>query len=291
MTYRHLPTNPGVPKYAFGASLSEADPLSTDRLYLALYPEPEHADVVGSARPARAEVLRPGSTNLFAGLRFINGYTPIMGAGIGRELRMKTHGEVPPEIGRGLFEPGTGFDRKLLEIGVDGLIVAQNYPAAVQPPAQEWTAVFSSPHGTVYHRRGGPLPPVVALGAGRPAVPPVIENSRLQVVVDVSSVPGPSASGEVRPVLNFRRPYFPGYEASLDGAPLAVGAQDGLTPAVQLPPGPHRRLVLRYRPRAAVWGAGVAGLTLVAWLLAAVRLYRADRKSLGAARSAIRTSG
>ena len=277
VTYRHLPTNPGVPKYAFGASLSEADPLSTDRLYLALYPEPEHADVAGIARPARAEVLRPGSTNLFAGLRFVNGYTPIMGPGIGRELRMKTHGEIPPEVGRGLFDPGSGFDRKLLEIGVDGLIVARNYPAEVRPPAGEWTVVFSSPHGTVYHRRGDPLPPVVDLGAME-SPPPVIENSRLQVVVDVSSV-----TGQFRPVLNFRRPYFPGYEASLDGAPLPVGAQDGLTPAVQLPPGRHRRLVLRYRPRAVVWGAEVAGLALVAWLCAAVSLYRAGRRCRAAA--------
>ena len=173
-----------------------------------------------------------------------------------------------------LFDPGSGSDRKLLEVGVDGLIVARNYPADVHPPAEEWTAVFSSPHGTVYHRRGDPLPPVVVLGAAESTPPPVIENSRLQVVVDVSSVPDSSPGGEVRPVLNFHRPYFPGYEASLDGAPLAVGAQDGLTPAVRLPPGPHRRLVLRYRPRAVVWGAGVAGLALVAWLLGAARLYQ-----------------
>ena len=270
-TYRLLPTNPGVPRYAFDASLSQPAPLSADRLYLGLYPEPEHCDVVDIAPPDRAALLRPGSTNLFAGLRFVNGYSPIMGAGVGRELQMRTHGEVPPEVARDLFTR----ERVLLYlIGVDGLVIARNYPLSIHPPADEWTAVFSSCEGTVYHRRSGPVPPVVLWDVGRTAgpltQPTVTENSRLQVVVDVSSLPD-GASG-----LYFHRPYFPGYEAFLDGLPLPVQPLGSLIPSVALPPGHHQRLVLRYRPAAVVWGAGLAGITLATLLLAACWLGRAD---------------
>ena len=265
-TYRLLPTNPGVPRYAFDASLSQPAPLSPDRLYLGLYPEPEHYDVLGIAPPDRAALLRPGSTNLFAGLRFVNGYSPIMGAGIGRELDLKTHGEVPPEVARNLFTR----EKTLLELaGVDGLIVARNYPLKIHPPTDEWTPVFSSHEGTIYHRRDGPLPPVVPWGRGS-SQPTVLENSRLQVVVDVSSLPEDVGG------LYFHRPYFPGYEASLDGLPLPVQPLGSLIPSVALPPGHHHRLVLRYRPAAVVWGAGLAGITLAACLLAACWLGRAD---------------
>ena len=195
VTYRQLPTNPGVPRYAFDALLSQPAPLSTDRLYLGLYPEPEHYDVVDIAPPARAALLRPGSTSLFAGLRFINGYSPIMGPGIGRELQMRTHGEIPPEVGRQLFASDSPFGFDLTLVGVDGLIVAKNYPGQVAPPADEWTAVFSSREGTVYHRNEPPYPPVTAwalAAANEDQVmlesPPVFENSRQTVGVDVSSL-------------------------------------------------------------------------------------------------------
>ena len=270
-TYRLLPTNPGVPRYAFDAALSQTAPLSPDRLYLGLYPEPEHYDVVDIAPPDRAALLRPGSTNLFAGLRFVNGYSPIMGAGVGRELQMRTHGEIPPEVARDLFTR----EKTLLGLtGVDGLIVARNYPLQIHPPEEEWTPVFSSREGTVYYRRDGPLPPVVPWSggstAGRVFQPTVLENSRLRVVVDVSSLPDDVGG------LYFHRPYFPGYEASLDGQSLPVQPFGSLIPSVALPPGHHQRLVLRYRPAAVVWGAGLAGIALAALLLAACWLGRAD---------------
>ena len=271
IAYWHLPTNPGVPKYVFNETLSQAAPLSTDRLYLSFYLPPERFYAFGKAPQGGGTVVRPGSTNLFAGLRFVNGYSPIMGAGIGRELNMQTHGEIPPEDARDLFTR----EKVLLELtGVDGLIVAKNYPPNIRPPADEWTAVFSSPEGTVYHRRGGPLPPVVCWGegsaAGRSLRPTVLENSRLQVVVDVSSLPD-DAGG-----LDFHRPYFPGYQAFLDGQPLPVQPLGSLIPSVALPPGHHHRLVLRYRPAAVRWGAGLAGITLAALLLAACWLGRTD---------------
>ena len=276
VAYHHLPTNPGVPRYAFNASLSQPAPLSTDRLYLGLYPEPEHYDVVDIASPDRAALLRPGSTNLFAGLHFINGYSPIMGPGIGRELQMRTHGEIPPEVGGHLLEPSNWLNWELWVVGINGLVIAKNYPVEVRPPAMEWTPVFSSSEGTVYHRDDNTLDDLLPRVAARrvhpscPVVRPrVIEDSRLQVVVDVSSLPS-----DFPVAVNFRRPYFPGYKASLDGASLAVSPLGGLIPSVELPPGHHQRLILRYRPAAVVWGAALTGITFAALLLAALWLGR-----------------
>ena len=74
----------------------------------------------------------------------------------------------------------------------------------------------------------------------------------------------PRGGGTTPVVVSFRRPYLPGYHATLDGKALTVDSLDGLMPAVTLPPGGHGKLVLWYRPRAVTWGAGLAasGLAL-----------------------------
>ena len=127
------------------------------------------------------------------------------------------------------------------------------------PPADEWEEVFSSPEGTVYHRRGGALPDVQGSG---PVQLGHIEDSRLDTSVEVEVAAGGEPAS-----LAFRRPYFPGYEASLDGRSLPVGSYQGLRPTVSLPPGSHGRVTLRYRPRAVVWGAALAALSLLGMVI------------------------
>ena len=45
------------------------------------------------------QTLRAGSTSMWAGLRFINGYSPIRPAGIAREFETSIHGEINPDVG------------------------------------------------------------------------------------------------------------------------------------------------------------------------------------------------
>ena len=155
----------------------------------------------------------------------------------------------------------------LARLGVDGIVVASDLPFHDGPEAKaEWEEVFRSNEGTVYNRRGGPMPDVTTWKSREPGAPEdlavvdldVRENSRNRVAVLVYA-------SHDRPVLvAFRRPYFPGYRATLDGREVPVGSYRGLLPTVELPAGElGGKLVLAYRPRALVAGAAIAAVTLL----------------------------
>ncbi len=266
--YGHMYTNAGVPIYGFGPGLAQTAPLSPDRLYLSLYREPFHHYWAYQTGPDFGAVLRPGSTGMFAGIHTINGYSPIMPAGVGRLLGMETHGSISEDVGRRLLRDKAGADGGLARLGVDGLLIAHDFSLEdAHPPADEWEQVFDSAEGAVYHRRGGPLPPVrvEAVVSYRAPVPlkadiHIISDSRLETSLDLDVPP----DGRITQVV-FRRPYFPGYEATFNGASLPVVAgYDGTMPEVYLDNGRHGRLTLRYRPAAVVWGSVVAATGLLA---------------------------
>ena len=71
------------------------------------------------------QTLRPGSTSMWAGLRFINGYSPIRAAGVAREFATSIHGEINPDVGSHLLNHQAGRDGELALMGVDGIVVAQ----------------------------------------------------------------------------------------------------------------------------------------------------------------------
>ena len=206
--YRHMYTNAGVPIYGFGPSITRTAPLSPDRLYLSLYRVPFHHYWAYQTGPDFGAVVRPGSTGMFAGVHTINGYSPIMPAGVGRLWNMETHGSIPEDVGRGLLRDESGPDGLLARLGVDGVLIAHDFPLeGAVLPASEWEQVFASAEGTVYHRRGGPLPPVYAKtfinnpeSGSPPAEVHLLENSRLAVTVDVTVPPACDA------IVYFRRP-------------------------------------------------------------------------------------
>lgn len=268
VAYTLLPTNPRVPRYPFTENLDDPAPLSRERLYLAFTDAPYLQYHGPDIKPGFGAALRLGSTAMFGGLHFINGYSPIRPGGVAQTFKLETHGQIEyPYLEEFLTADVTGHDGLLARLGVDGLVVASDLPFRDGPEARaEWEEVFRSDEGTVYHRHGGPMPDVTTWKSREPGAPEdlatvdldVRENSRNRVVV---SVP---ASLD-RPVLiAFRRPYYPGYRATLDGREIPVGSYRGLLPTVELPAGEvGGKLILVYRPRSLAVGALIAALTVV----------------------------
>ena len=155
-TYLCIPTNCGVPRYNFSQELLKPAPLDPQRLYLSVYPWAELTYCTANKPQPVGQTLRPGSTSMWAGLRFINGYSPIRAAGVAREFATSIHGEINPEVGSYLLNHQAGRDGELALMGVDGIVVAQEVDITPQP-ASEWELVVSTDEGNVFHRRSAPF--------------------------------------------------------------------------------------------------------------------------------------
>lgn len=269
-TYIYIPTNCGVPKYNFSQELLKPTPLDPARLYLSIYPWAELTYCAANKPQPVGEVLRPGSTPMWAGLHFINGYSPIRPAGAARDFATSIHGEINPSVGSYLLINQAGKDGQLELLGVDGIVVARELDITPQP-ASEWEPVLTTDEGRVFHRRGAPLARVRSITSidSRPgeqftaATVSRITDSRNRVEADVD-VP----RGDRPAVLTFSRPYFRGYEARLGDRKVAVASYRGLFPIVELPAGAHGRLALIYRPAWLIWGSVAAAACAFVILLA-----------------------
>src|SRR5216110_2225637 len=155
-TYIYIPTNCGVPTYNFSQQLLKTVPLDPARLYLSIYPWAELTYCIANKPQPVGEVLRPGSTPMWAGLHFINGYSPIRAAGVARKFGTSIHGEISPEVGEYLFNHQAGEVGELTSIGVDGIVVAREVDITPHP-SSDWEQVVSTDEGRVFHRRGAPL--------------------------------------------------------------------------------------------------------------------------------------
>jgi hypothetical protein len=268
-TYLCIPPNCGVPKYNLSQELLKPSPLDPRRLYLSIYPLAEFTYRVEKKPQPVGQIVRPGSTSMWAGLHFINGYSPIRPAGVAREFYAAIHGEIDPGMGMYLLNNQAGPDGELARLGVDGIVVARELDIAPQP-ASEWQLVVSTDEGRVFHRRGAPFAGVRSVVSidSRPneqfvaATISRINDSRNRVELDVD-VP----SGDRPALLTFSRPYFRGYEARLGNQKLAVTSYRGLLPIVEVPAGSNGRLTLTYRPYWLKWGSAAAIACVLALLL------------------------
>jgi hypothetical protein len=259
-TYLCIPPNCGVPKYNLSQDLTKPAPLDPKRLYLSVYPPAEFNYRVEFKPAPVGRVIRPGSTSMWAGLRFVNGYSPILAAGVAREFKFSIHGELDPDIARRLLEEQGGPDGELARLGVDGIIVASEVGLEPQP-VSEWRLAVVTAEGRVFYRKGAPFPVARSITSIRsrpneefvPAAISRIEDSRNRVELEVD-VP----NGDQPALLSFSRPYFRGYEARLGDKKLLVDVHRGLFPVVQLPAGSHGRFVLSYRPGWLVYGGGLS---------------------------------
>jgi hypothetical protein len=273
-TYLCIPPNCGVPKFNLSQKLLEPAPLDPQRLYLSIYPWAEQTYWVEKKPQPVGQIVRPGSTSMWAGLHFINGYSPIRPAGVAREFYATIHGEIDPATGMYLLNDQAGADGELERIGVDGIVVAREADIFPQP-ASEWDLIASTDEGRVFHRRGAPFARVRSVTSidSRPneqfvaATISRINDSRNRVELDVD-VP----SGDRSALLIFSRPYFRGYKAWLGNKRLAVTSYRGLFPIVEIPAKTHGRLTLVYRPSWLILGgrgAVACAIVVILGLLAA----------------------
>jgi hypothetical protein len=276
-TYIFIPTNCGVPRYNFSQQLLKPAPLDPTRLYLSVYPWAELTYCVAYKPQPVGQILRPGSTPMWAGLHFINGYSPIRAAGVAREFATSIHGEINPSIGSYLLSNQAGEGGELALLGVDGIVVARELEITPQPTS-EWQAVLTTDEGRVFHRRGPPFARVRSITsidsrAGEQfatATVSQINDSRNRVEADVD-VPNSDRPA----LLTFSKPYFHGYEARLGSRKLAVTSYRGLFPIVEVPPGAHGRLALIYRPAWLILGTATAAGCVLVILLAFLLRNRA----------------
>jgi hypothetical protein len=261
-TYLCLSTNCGVPRYNFTQDLLKPAPLDPARLYLSVYPWAELTYAVVNKPQPVGQTLRPGSTSMWAGLHFINGYSPIRPAGVAREFATSIHGEINPDVGTNLLKYQSGKDGELALLGVDGIVVAHEVDLAPEP-SSEWEEVVTTDEGRVFHRRSSPFPRVRSVPSidtrpneqfGLVAISN-ISDLRNSVEADVEV-----RNGDQPALLIFSRPYFRGYKARVGNQTLSVTTYRGLFPIVEVPVGAHGRLVLAYRPAWLTWGGSAAVL-------------------------------
>jgi hypothetical protein len=279
-TYLCIPPNCGVPKYNLAQELTQPAPLDPQRLYLSVYPAPEHAYRLEAHPEPLGTTVRPGSTSMWGGVRLINGYSPIRPSGVAREFAFAIHGEIRPDVANALLERESGADGILARIGVDGIIVANEVAMNPQPDT-EWELAVTTKEGRVFHRRE-PFPVVRSVTAldSRPneqfATTEIsrIENRRNRLEADVKVPAGVNPA-----VLTFSRPFFSGYRARIGDQELRVDSYRGLIPTIDIPAGTTGRLTMVYRPAWLVRGGSVSILCLGIVAVSGVLAISGKRRS------------
>jgi hypothetical protein len=265
--FLRVPPNLAVPVFPFDESFLKAAPLDRDRLHMSLYLE---QDLPSARLPpgSLGQAFRPGNSALLAGIRMINGYSPIHPRGIGTMLPFETHGQLFPEAVRWVFAEGQGPGDVLATIGVDALVVSRHAARLGTLSDAEWERVWSGDEGDVYHRRGvaGRSAAIVTRDtpADRPTARlPLLADGRHRATIDLPV----AAAGRF---VVFPRPWYAGWQATLDGRPLATTAYANVAIAATIPPNAAGRLEIVYRPLGFTIGLPIAIVAALLTLLIAV---------------------
>jgi hypothetical protein len=266
--FLRVPPNLAVPVFPFDESFIAAAPLDCDRLHMSLYVE---EDLPTSRLPpgSLGQAFRPGNSAMLAGVRMINGYSPIHPRGIGTMLPFETHGQMFPEAVRWVFAEGAGPGDVLATIGVDALVVSKHAARLGSLPEAEWEHVWSGDEADVYHRRSlaGRSAAILSRDASTEHSPPrtpLLIDARHRAEVDLSDAETPR-------LVVFPRPWFAGWKATLDGRRLATTAYRNVAIAAVAPPNASGRLAITYRPAGFTIGLPIALVAGLVTLLVALR--------------------
>lgn len=302
LTFATFSRRSEVPVWPYGERLLAAGVLDPSRHYLAMYDfDSTLAEDVHrrASRGIRSE-MRPGNIPMLAGVEFVNGYSPLGLAALRNVFDVDVHGPMNPERAEVFLRYETGQNELLHQLGIDGLIVPQ---AMARRHAQTlsrngWTPRAALGNSLVLHRERIVSPvfrAAVAVRIGQEqAAYAAIFNRRTPQLPVVLYTPGDGkpqryARRDLRiaeegrngtrvvyedkgPVtlLVFRRPWLPGWRATVDGRPVPVLRANMVMPAVEVPPdGMEVRLV--YRPTSLVVGLAIAALSFAAVVVVSLR--------------------
>jgi hypothetical protein len=253
--FLRVPPNLAVPVFPFDESFLAAAPLDRDRLHMSLYLE---EDLPTSKLPpgSLGQAFRPGNSALLAGIRMINGYSPIHPRGISTMLPFETHGQMFPEAVRWVFAEGAGAGDVLATIGVDALVVSKHAARLGRLPEAEWEKLWSGTEADVYHRRGisGRSAAVLSPDAAAEQSPrraPLVTDTRHRAAIDLAAAAAPR-------LVVFPRPWYAGWQATLDGRPLATIAYKNVAIAAAVPADAAGRVAIAYRPAGFTLGIPIA---------------------------------
>ena len=269
--FLRVPPNLAVPVFPFDESFLEAAPLDRDRLHMSLYVE-EDLPTARLEPGSLGRAFRPGNSAMLAGIKMINGYSPIHPRGIGTMLPFETHGQMFPEAVRWVFAEGAAPGGVLATIGVDALVVSKQAARMGRLRDDEWEQVWSGDEADVYHRRnaaGGSATIVTADAATArdPQRVPLVIDGRNRAAIELS------AAAAERMVV-FPRPWYAGWQATLDGRPLPTAAYKNVAIAAAVPADTAGRLEIVYRPPGFTLGLPIALVAAVVTLLTAAAARR-----------------
>ena len=302
MTFLSFSHRTDVPVWRYDdAQLLAPAPLDPSRRYLAMYDLGAviAPDENGHLRRGVHPELRPGNLPMMAGLEFVNAYSPMGLAALKDLLHLGAHGPMPAEHADSILRYETGPQQLLHQMGVDGLIVpealAQRYGAALSRIG--WRPVMKLANCVVYHREERLPEPLFAAARAVKAADNMQayaaiftrETPQLPVVLLTPGMSGQERYGRraiglieegrnhtsfvvqgkgPKALVVFRRPWMPGWRATIDGKPLPVLRAHLIMPAVEIPPDAEGRVMLVYRPRSLVIGGilAIAAIVIVAAL-------------------------
>ena len=293
-----------TPRWEYDQALLSPGPFDPTRRYLAMY----DLDVI--ARQDQWDrysigtnvELRPGNIPMFAGVEFINGYSPLGLTAMINVFMADTHGPIDVERAEMLLARESGRNQLLHHLGVDGLVVPEPLVRKHAPllARNGWRPVARVGPCIVLHReqplreplffaalafkardeqqayaamfgRRTPHLPVVLLvpGAGRG------ERYGQREIADVEEGRNHTSfvvrGGGPKALVVFRRPWLPGWRATIDGRPLPVLRAHMIMPAVEIPANAAGEVRLVYRPRALFRGGALAALALLILGVGAMR--------------------
>jgi hypothetical protein len=290
LPWRFFTSQDSTLQWALDQRMLETGPLEKDRLYFGILFAQR-----GPSDPDDGPVRRFGNTPLYAGVKFVNGYSPMPKDIHGKILHYewKASGFILPENVAYLVPKETGPDGLLQLLGVDGIVLAKEYVRFTPDlEKQGWKVVWKTPLEAVLHRPGPKLPVVRSI----PEIRHVRDSAEIiSGITERGNTPAPAfvladknhAAGTAtrcEPVkvsdiqesrlqvqchienpsskregfVVFSRAWYPGYQATLDGKPLDACAVNSIQAGVAIPPGAKGELVLRYDPPLLRYGIWIA---------------------------------
>jgi hypothetical protein len=290
-----------VPSWRYDETLLSPRVLDPARRYLAMYDMDSTLaeDAHGRASRGIRSEMRPGNIPMLAGVEFVNGYSPLGLAALRNVFDVDVHGPMNPQRAEIFLRYETGQNELLHQLGVDGLIVPEAMAKRHAPTLARngWIPAARLGHSLVLHRERIVSPVfraavAVRIGDEQKAYSAIFNRRTPQLPVVLyargDGKPQRYASRDLRiaeagrnhtrvvfedkgpqTLLVFRRPWFPGWRATVDGKPVPVLRANMILPAVEVPADGFE-VRLFYRPASLVAGLVVAALSLL--VLAGVSL-------------------